>query len=148
MFPTAGVSTWSWILVTYSFLVSPAVALGVHRRYPTPQPDTPPSSPRAPDSIAVHLLSSGPTVGTSSTVQASEDEQRARRVALTGKLVRSQIRRESVFLEDFLNQLDGNGNTVIASAVEDALTPFGVHIAEAPISPARIVELIATTKAA
>lgn len=32
------------------------------------------------------------------------EEQRAARVALTGKLVRDQIRRESVFLEDFLNQ--------------------------------------------
>lgn len=32
------------------------------------------------------------------------EEQRASRVALTGKLIRDQIRRESVFLEDFLNQ--------------------------------------------
>jgi len=32
------------------------------------------------------------------------EEQRASRVALTGKLVRDQIRRESLFLEDFLNQ--------------------------------------------
>ncbi len=32
------------------------------------------------------------------------EEQRGSRVALTGKLVRDQIRRESIFLEDFLNQ--------------------------------------------
>jgi tetratricopeptide (TPR) repeat protein len=31
-------------------------------------------------------------------------DQREQRVALTGKLVRDQLRRESVFLEDFLNQ--------------------------------------------
>jgi aerobic carbon-monoxide dehydrogenase large subunit len=41
----------------------------------------------------------------------------------------------------------GEGGTIPAiaallSAVEDALEPFGVHIAEAPISPGRIVELI------
>lgn len=47
----------------------------------------------------------------------------------------------------------GEGSTVpvaatVASAVEDALTPFDVHIAEAPITPARIVELIAAAKAA
>lgn len=32
------------------------------------------------------------------------EDQRASRVALTGKLVRDQIRREAVFLDDFLNQ--------------------------------------------
>jgi carbon-monoxide dehydrogenase large subunit len=41
----------------------------------------------------------------------------------------------------------GEGGTIPAiaallSAVEDALAPFGVHIAEAPITPARIVALI------
>jgi len=47
----------------------------------------------------------------------------------------------------------GEGSTVpvaaaVASAVEDALSPFGVHIAEAPITPQRIVELIAEKCAA
>ena len=42
----------------------------------------------------------------------------------------------------------GEGGTIpapaaIISAVEDALAPFGVTIAECPITPARIVELIA-----
>jgi carbon-monoxide dehydrogenase large subunit len=32
--------------------------------------------------------------------------------------------------------------SAIVSAVENALEPFGVHIAEAPISPMRIIELI------
>ena len=41
----------------------------------------------------------------------------------------------------------GEGGTIAAiaallSAVENALDPFGVHIAEAPITPQRIVELI------
>ena len=41
----------------------------------------------------------------------------------------------------------GEGGTIPAiaallSAVEDALAPFGVHIAEAPITPARIVALL------
>ena len=41
----------------------------------------------------------------------------------------------------------GEGGTIPAiaaliSAVENALEPFGVHIAEAPITPQRIVELI------
>ncbi len=45
----------------------------------------------------------------------------------------------------------GEGSTVpaaaaVISAVEDALTPFGVHIAEAPITPARLVELIAQAR--
>ena len=45
----------------------------------------------------------------------------------------------------------GEGSTVpaaaaVISAVEDALKPFGVHIAEAPITPARIVALIAEAK--
>ena len=45
----------------------------------------------------------------------------------------------------------GEGSTVpaaaaVISAVENALTPFGVHIAEAPITPARIVALIAEGK--
>ena len=31
----------------------------------------------------------------------------------------------------------------IASAIEDALSPFGVHIAQAPVTPAKLVELIA-----
>jgi carbon-monoxide dehydrogenase large subunit len=41
----------------------------------------------------------------------------------------------------------GEGGTIPAiaallSAVENALTPFGVRIAEAPITPARIVALV------
>ncbi len=45
----------------------------------------------------------------------------------------------------------GEGSTVpaaaaVISAIEDALTPFGVHIAEAPITPARLVELIEAGK--
>jgi carbon-monoxide dehydrogenase large subunit len=45
----------------------------------------------------------------------------------------------------------GEGSTVpaaaaVISAIEDALTPFGVHIAEAPITPSRIVTLIAEAK--
>jgi len=41
----------------------------------------------------------------------------------------------------------GEGGTIPAiatllSAVEDALAPFGVRIAEAPITPQRIVELL------
>ncbi len=41
----------------------------------------------------------------------------------------------------------GEGGTIPAiaallSAVENALEPFGVHIAEAPITPERIVALI------
>ena len=41
----------------------------------------------------------------------------------------------------------GEGGTIpalaaIVGAVEDALAPFGVHIAETPITPSRIVELI------
>jgi carbon-monoxide dehydrogenase large subunit len=41
----------------------------------------------------------------------------------------------------------GEGGTIAAiaallSAVEDALKPFGVHVAEAPITPQQIVELI------
>ncbi len=45
----------------------------------------------------------------------------------------------------------GEGSTVpaaaaVISAIEDALTPFGVHIAEAPIMPARLVELIAEAR--
>jgi len=31
----------------------------------------------------------------------------------------------------------------IVSAIEDALSPFGVHIAQAPVTPAKLVELIA-----
>jgi carbon-monoxide dehydrogenase large subunit len=47
----------------------------------------------------------------------------------------------------------GEGSTVpaaaaVVSAIEDALSPFGVRIAEAPITPARIVELVAAAKAA
>ena len=30
----------------------------------------------------------------------------------------------------------------IISAIEDALEPFGVHIAQTPITPAKLVELI------
>ena len=42
----------------------------------------------------------------------------------------------------------GEGGTIpapaaIISAVEDALAPFGVHIAESPVTPERLVELIA-----
>jgi carbon-monoxide dehydrogenase large subunit len=41
----------------------------------------------------------------------------------------------------------GEGGTIpaiaaIVSAVENALTPFGVKISEAPITPARLIELI------
>ncbi len=41
----------------------------------------------------------------------------------------------------------GEGGTIpaiaaIVSAVENALAPFGVRIAEAPITPQRIVELL------
>ena len=43
----------------------------------------------------------------------------------------------------------GEGSTVpvaaaVCSAIENALEPFGVHISEAPITPQRIVELIAS----
>ena len=45
----------------------------------------------------------------------------------------------------------GEGGTITAiaaiiAAIEDALTPFGVKIAEAPLSPQRIIELIETAK--
>jgi carbon-monoxide dehydrogenase large subunit len=45
----------------------------------------------------------------------------------------------------------GEGGTIpaiaaLVSAVEDALAPLGVHIAEAPITPARIVALIAEAR--
>ena len=41
----------------------------------------------------------------------------------------------------------GEGSTVpaaaaIISAIEDALSPFNAHIAEAPVTPARLVELV------
>ena len=41
----------------------------------------------------------------------------------------------------------GEGSTVptaaaVVSAIEDALSPFGVQISEAPITPARIIEII------
>jgi carbon-monoxide dehydrogenase large subunit len=41
----------------------------------------------------------------------------------------------------------GEGSTVpaaaaVISAIEDALSPFNAHIAEAPITPARLVELV------
>ena len=36
----------------------------------------------------------------------------------------------------------------IISAVEDALTPFGVHIAQVPIMPHKLVELIAAGRQA
>jgi carbon-monoxide dehydrogenase large subunit len=41
----------------------------------------------------------------------------------------------------------GEGGTIpttaaVIAAIEDALSPFGVHIAEAPITPQRIVELL------
>jgi carbon-monoxide dehydrogenase large subunit len=47
----------------------------------------------------------------------------------------------------------GEGGTIgsiaaILSAVEDALSPFNIRINEAPISPQRIVELIAQSRAA
>jgi carbon-monoxide dehydrogenase large subunit len=35
----------------------------------------------------------------------------------------------------------------IASAIEDALTPFGVHITEVPVFPAHIIALIAAGRA-
>ncbi len=45
----------------------------------------------------------------------------------------------------------GEGSTVptaaaVISAIEDALSPFGVHLAEAPITPVRLVELIEAGK--
>ncbi|MEE2956932.1 MAG: xanthine dehydrogenase family protein molybdopterin-binding subunit [Pseudomonadota bacterium] len=45
----------------------------------------------------------------------------------------------------------GEGSTVpaaaaVISAIEDALTPFKVHITEAPVTPARLVELIKNKK--
>ena len=41
----------------------------------------------------------------------------------------------------------GEGGTIpapaaIVSAIEDALSPFGVHFAEMPLTPARIVEAL------
>jgi carbon-monoxide dehydrogenase large subunit len=46
----------------------------------------------------------------------------------------------------------GEGGTipvtsVIASAVEDALKPFGIRISDTPIQPPRLVELIAAGRA-
>ena len=46
----------------------------------------------------------------------------------------------------------GEGGTIaviaaIASAIEDALSPFGAWIAEMPVSPERVLELIAAGKA-
>jgi carbon-monoxide dehydrogenase large subunit len=46
----------------------------------------------------------------------------------------------------------GEGSTVpaaaaVISAIEDALSPFGVHIAEAPITPGRLVELVRASQA-
>jgi carbon-monoxide dehydrogenase large subunit len=35
----------------------------------------------------------------------------------------------------------------IISAIEDALSPFGVHIAQMPITPSRLAELIARARA-
>jgi hypothetical protein len=35
----------------------------------------------------------------------------------------------------------------VTAAVEDALEPFGVRVAEAPITPERIVELIGASAA-
>ena len=45
----------------------------------------------------------------------------------------------------------GEGGTIpaaacIISAIEDALAPFGVRINEHPVSPARILELIAKAR--
>ena len=45
----------------------------------------------------------------------------------------------------------GEGSTVpaaaaVVSAIEDALSPFGVHIAEAPVTPPRLVEMIEAAK--
>lgn len=45
----------------------------------------------------------------------------------------------------------GEGSTVpaaaaVISAIEDALSPYGIHITDAPITPARLVELIAARK--
>jgi len=47
----------------------------------------------------------------------------------------------------------GEGSTVpaaaaVISAIEDALSPFGVHIAEAPITPSRLAEMVRTGKPA
>ena len=36
----------------------------------------------------------------------------------------------------------------LISAVENALSPFGVHIAQVPISPQKLIELIANGKSA
>ena len=46
----------------------------------------------------------------------------------------------------------GEGGTIpapaaIISAIEDALAPFGVHFAEMPLTPARIVEALGTAGA-
>ncbi|MEO1335950.1 MAG: hypothetical protein AAFV29_09905, partial [Myxococcota bacterium] len=45
-----------------------------------------------------------PNSGFKNQMLALLEVQREQRVALTGKLVRDQLRRESVFLEDFLGQ--------------------------------------------
>ena len=47
----------------------------------------------------------------------------------------------------------GEGSTVptaaaVISAIENALSPFGVHISEAPVMPARLVEMVAQGKSA
>jgi hypothetical protein len=34
----------------------------------------------------------------------------------------------------------------VVSAVEDALSPFGVHIAQMPITPHKLLEMIAQAK--
>jgi CO/xanthine dehydrogenase Mo-binding subunit len=39
------------------------------------------------------------------------------------------------------------GPAVIAEAIEDALAPFGIRIREMPLSPSRIRELLAATRA-
>jgi carbon-monoxide dehydrogenase large subunit len=45
----------------------------------------------------------------------------------------------------------GEGSTVpaaaaVISAIEDALSPFGIHIAEAPVTPARLAEMVRAGK--
>jgi carbon-monoxide dehydrogenase large subunit len=47
----------------------------------------------------------------------------------------------------------GEGSTVpaaaaVISAIEDALSPFGVHIAETPITPSRLAEMVRAGKPA
>ena len=46
------------------------------------------------------------------------------------------------------NGINSNPIAAIVGAVENALSPFGVRIAETPITPQRIVELVQTARTA